>query len=238
MISETLLVPIITGGFIILSGCTERLMNWLCPEVRKKTISICCPNEKKNVLDAEEHQEEHQEETREEHREGHREGHREEISINSYATSILKIVWEEPNIGKDKFYYTSKTNNNKFYSVEIPANLNHICVYIYQEFSEKPENGNYYLNAKLSNINNSNNVKLFIKRFREKGIFNKEWVSTSFQPFQGINAENGINMFNAKSLIGSHDILHEQIGIMIESQLNHNTNCIIERAYLDDKPMY
>ena len=38
MISETLLVPIISGGCVILSGCIERLMNLMCPEIDNRKI--------------------------------------------------------------------------------------------------------------------------------------------------------------------------------------------------------
>ena len=210
MISETLLVPIISGGCVILSGCIERLMNLMCPELRKKTIALCC--KRNNTEDSDE-----------------------EDEINSPATCVLKLIWEEPNINKN-VKYTSKINNNQHYSIEIPHNSYNACVNVYDEFSKKSETGRYYLNVKLSNIDN-NNVKIFIKRFREKGIFNREWVPSSFKPFEYIKAKNGINRFTSKSLIGVNDVLHEQLGVMIESNTESYSKCLIERAYLENKPM-
>jgi hypothetical protein len=35
MVNETILVPIITGGCVILSAYMERIMNIICPEIRK-----------------------------------------------------------------------------------------------------------------------------------------------------------------------------------------------------------
>ena len=41
MISEPLLVPIITGGCVILSACMERVMTIICPEIRRSIANIC-----------------------------------------------------------------------------------------------------------------------------------------------------------------------------------------------------
>ena len=86
----------------------------------------------------------------------------------------------------------------------------------HQEYLKKSDTGIYYLAVKLSNVNN-NNVKLFIKRFREKNLFNKEWVPSSFKPIEYIEGKNGNNIFTTKSLIGTRDVLFEQLGVMVES---------------------
>ena len=210
MISETLLVPIISGGCVILSACMERLMNYICPEVRKKIINLCFKNKNTEPID--------------------------DININSPATCVLKILWESPDIGKNKFKYTSTVNNDQYYNIEIPPVVNNVCVNVYQEYLKKSDTGIYYLAVKLSNVDN-NNVKLFIKRFREKNLFNKEWVPSSFKPIEYIEGKNGINIFTTKSLIGIRDVLFEQLGVMVESSTESYSKCIIERVYLENKPI-
>jgi hypothetical protein len=219
MITETLLVPVISGACVILSACTERLMNFICPEIRKEIINLCFKNKNENT-------------------EQFGDISYNEIDINSPATCVLKILWEEPNIGKNQYKYTSIVNNDQYYNIEIPPVLNNACVNVYQEYLKVSDTGIYYLAVKLSNVNNNNNnVKLFIKRFREKNLINKEWVPSSFKPVEYIEGKNGINIFTAKSLIGIHDVLFEQLGVMVESNTESYSNCIIERAYLENKPM-
>ena len=217
MITETLLVPIISGGCVILSACMERLMNHICPGIRKEIISLCFKNKNENT-------------------EHFGDISYNEIDINSPATCVLKILWEEPNIGKNQYKYTSTVNNDQYYNIEIPPALNNVCVNVYQEYLKKSDTGIYYLAVKLSNVNN-NNVKLFIKRFREKNLFNKEWVPSSFKPIEYIEGKNGNNIFTTKSLIGTRDVLFEQLGVMVESNTESYSNCIIERVYLENKPI-
>ena len=212
MISEPLLVPIITGGCVILSACMERVMTIICPEIRRSIANICFKYEN--------------EESPPPH----------PYIINSPATCVLKILWEDPNIGKNKFKYVSTINNGDYYNIEIPPNLNNINVNVYQEYLEKSETNEYHLSVKLSNVN-TDNVKIFIKRFREKNIFNREWVPTSFKPFEYIKGKNGNNLFTTKSFIGINDVLFEQLGVMVESNTKTYSKCIIERVYLENKPM-
>ena len=224
MISETLLVPIITGGCGILSICMERTMNILCPELRKKIINLCVKRE-------------HEEEPPIIPPVIPSDISNNKIIINSPATCVFNIVWESPNIGKNKFIYTSIIKNGDYYNIEIPPFLNNVCVNVYKEFFKRSSTKEYHLAVKLSNVNNDN-VKLFIKRFRVKNFFNREWVPTSFKPFEYIQGKNGINMFTINSFIGINDVLFEQLGVMVESNNNTYSNCVIEQVYLENRPMY
>ena len=209
---QPLLVPIITGGCVILSACMERVMTIICPEIRRSIANICFKYENEESPPPPPY------------------------IINSPATCVLKILWEDPNIGKNKFKYVSTINNGDYYNIEIPPTLNNINVNVYQEYLEKSETNEYHLSVKLSNVN-TDNVKIFIKRFREKNIFNKEWVPTSFKPFEYIKGKNGNNLFTTKSFIGINDVLFEQLGVMVESNTKTYSKCIIERVYLENKPM-
>ena len=131
MITETLLVPIISGGCVILSACMERLMNHICPGIRKGIISLCFKNKNENT-------------------EHFGDISYNEIDINSPATCVLKILWEEPNIGKNQYKYTSTVNNDQYYNIEIPPALNNVCVNVYQEYLKKSDTGIYYLAVKQS----------------------------------------------------------------------------------------
>ena len=137
MISEPLLVPIITGGCVILSACMERVMTIICPEIRRSIANICFKYENEESPPPPPY------------------------IINSPATCVLKILWEDPNIGKNKFKYVSTINNGDYYNIEIPPTLNNINVNVYQEYLEKSETNEYHLSVKLSNVN-TDNVKIFL----------------------------------------------------------------------------
>ena len=224
MVNETILVPIITGGCVILSACMERIMNIICPEIRKKIVNLCFKDKnRENTPPPSPPPPPPSPSPR-------------PYTINSPATCVLKILWENPNIGKNKFKYVSTINNGEYYNIEIPPNLKNINVNVYQEYLYKSETNEYCLAVKLNNVN-TDNVKIFIKRFREKNFLNREWVPTSFKPFEYIKGKNGNNLFTAKSYIGTNDVLFEQLGVMVESNTETYSKCIIERVYLENKPM-
>ena len=233
MVSETLLVPIITGGCGILSICIERTTNIVCPELRKKIINLCAKSEAQE----DEEDEEDEEEPPVIPPVIHDDISNNNIIINSPATCVFDIVWESPNIGKNKSIYTSVINNGNHYNIEIPPSLNNVCVNVYKEFFKRSATKKYYLAVKLSNLTNDN-VKLFIKRFRVKNFINREWVPTSFKPFEYIQGKEGINIFTTNSFIGVNDVLFEQLGVMVESNENTYSNCVIERVYLENRQMY
>ena len=120
MVSETLLVPIITGGCGILSICIERTTNIVCPELRKKIINLCSKSEAQE----DEEDEEDEEEPPVIPPVIHDDISNNNIIINSPATCVFDIVWESPNIGKNKSIYTSVINNGNHYNIEIPPSLN------------------------------------------------------------------------------------------------------------------
>ena len=45
-------------------------------------------------------------------------------------------------------------------------------------------------------------------------------------------------MFTINSFIGINDVLFEQLGVMVESNNNTYSNCVIEQVYLENRPMY
>lgn len=122
-------------------------------------------------------------------------------------------------------------------TIVIPPSLNDVCVNVYKEFFKRSATKEYHLAVKLSNLNNDN-VKLFVKRFKVKSLINREWVPTSFKPFEYIEGKEGINIFTTNSFIGINDVLFEQLGVMVESNENTCSNCVIERVYLENRQMY
>ena len=81
--------------------------------------------------------------------------------------------------------------------------------------------------VKLSNV--IGEVYLFIKRF------DNMWKFAGPEPTKKILGVNGINCLSFSSMIGQHNIVVEQIGVMVySSKGNVNASCIIEEVKLNN----
>tara|TARA_B100000900_G_C20602556_1_gene726327 strand:- start:11529 stop:12140 length:612 start_codon:yes stop_codon:yes gene_type:complete len=148
---------------------------------------------------------------------------------NSRPLQVLNEIYEVPKgtVTVNESNYVSIIDDYK-YKIDVEPKLNLGQPDTVNIFHVKRHNySNCNFTVKLSNVNGE--VYLFIKRF------DNLWKFAGPEPTKKILGVNGINCLSFSSMIGQHNIVVEQIGVMVySSKGNVNASCIIEEVKLNN----
>ncbi len=148
---------------------------------------------------------------------------------NSRPLQVLNEIYEVPKgtVTVNESNYVSIIDDYK-YKIDVEPKLNLGQPDTVNIFHVKRHNySNCNFTVKLSNVNGE--VYLFIKRF------DNLWKFAGPEPTKKILGVNGINYLSFSSMIGQHNIVVEQIGVMVySSKGNVNASCIIEEVKLNN----